>query len=421
MKRAIINSIRKITYGKLGRKCFINKNTLPVYRCKKMDMTYIASSNNIIKFSYQDEVYFFKECRVHNDFFSYINIVIDDYFNNVCCFEKKEKIKNYIKKDLEKRDNFKKLRKINNYVEKHYETIKCEYTGWNIGDVGFKSLFKAYSQGDMAVIQFMNENCAEFVAYIRNEVYAYDLNNYVKKGNYQTYRPSISIATKKLATIFGLDYMVPASWYIRLVCEEFDKIGIVTRECAGICPLELSEKEKLNISPIFQQELNRMNYFDAVCFQRDHKEENYFVEIDNNGKINQVIALDNDSPMTFFPIPKLSFSTSVLCTPVCYGKKPNRPYIDEEFYNILMRIKMRKLYSCVKMEIPFVQRLCMVIRFSTLKKVMVRIQVLNKDEWSVETIHKEISGEYGKTYLKHYIECDENQLIAEIMGVEKDE
>lgn len=418
MKREIIDFIRKVTYCNIGRKKCINENALPVLSCKKEDISYIASSNNIVRFSFEGQIYYFKECRIHSDIHSYVKEVLNDYFENVCSYVKGTLIKQYIENDLKNSANFRRLKKINEYVEDHYGVIKGKYKGWNVGEIGFPSLFEAYLKGKLEVIEFMDNYGSDFVSYIRNEIYAFDLNNYVKTGYYQTFRTSISIATKKLATLFGLEDMVPDSWYIKLMVDEISKIGIVTKKCEGICPLDLPKEKKLDFTYNFQKELLRMNYFDAVCFQRDHKEENYFVDFNEEGKVDQVIALDNDSPMTFFPLPKLSFTTSVFCSPVCYGTKPNRPYIDKDFYEKVMAMQAGKVFHTAKEELPVVQRLCVILRFQSLKKIASRTEVLKDKEWSAKTIDKEISGEYGKTYLKHYIECDEKQLISEIMGVE---
>lgn len=417
MKRNIISFIRKVTYYNQGKKKPMDNDALPIYRCKAKDTTYVASSNNIIRFTHQNETYYFKECRVHSDVYTYIKGVIDDYFNHICDYCDKDIIKRVIYDDIGKSPNFSKLRRINVYVENHYDAIKCNYNGWNVGNVGFPSLYNAYIEGKKTVVEFMEGYCSEFVGYVRNEIYAYDLNNYVKIGNYQVFRPSISIATKKLGNLLGLDDMIPECWYIQLDIDGNRKVGLVTKECKGVCPLNLTQEEKLNISTTFQKEINRMNYFDAVCFQRDHKEENYFVDFNEERQVNRVIALDNDSPMAFFPIPKLAFSTCVLCSPICRGLKPNRPYVDKDFYQMVKRLKISEVFQCVKSELPLAQRVCIAYRVCVLKKVLSRVEVLDDEEWSIATINNELNGEFGKTYLKHYIECNETQLIAEIMGV----
>jgi len=226
----------------------------------------------------------------------------------------------------------------------------------------------------------------------------------------------MSVATKKLADLFELDDMFPNCWFAVLCYDGIERVGIVTKECNGICPTDMSLEEKQHISPIFQKELNRLNYFDAICFQRDHKQNNYFVDFNADNEICRVIALDNDSPMTFFPMPILSFPIGVHSSSICHGMKPNRPYVDRCFFDIIKQTTPNRVFHWLESELPFAQRLCMTIRFCWLKSVISKVQVLNDVEWSNNTIQVEISGKYGQTYLKHYLECDENQLIEEIMG-----
>lgn len=399
----------------------INIKNVPLVICEKRDINYISSSNNIIVYEQDNKQYFFKECRKHTKFKNYINIILNDYFENISYCSKANYLKNIIENDLIDKYNLKKFYFLNMYCEQNYDIIK-KYTGWDTSAIGLPSLF-VLMKSDKLVYSFMYVEFPEFIKYFRNEIDAYHLNYYIKKDCYQTYRSSLSIATKKMADLLSISEMVPDIWYSRLkIGDGPEKFGSVMEKVHGICPLELNMEEKQKITSNFQRQLIIMNLFDIICFQRDHKEENYFVIKNKFGYVDDLCAFDNDSPMTFYPLPIINFDTCIRCSSIVSGFKLNRPYMDKKFAYSVVNLSFDKVKIALKEDLSVLQLFMLKIRLKRLKYILKYFEkksperLLDASEWGKKTLIEDISGNYGKTYLKHFLECDENALVYDIMN-----
>lgn len=396
----------------------IDFETVPTIYCSKNSIEHIASSNNIIAYKIGEERFYFKECREHNIFPEYIETVISDYFKYVCRYNNSDYIHKIICDDLKIEENIEKFFTLNLYCEINYDVIK-HYTNWDTAVIGLPTLFEKM-QSDYDVHNFMDKYFPEFIRYVRNEIDLYHMNDYVKRDGYQLFRSSASIATKKMAELIGISDMVPDVYYIRLrIDNDRERFGIVTATAPGICPLDLSNEEKRNFSPNFQRQLLNMNLFDVICFQRDHKQENYFVVRDNEKTIVDVCAFDNDAPSTFFPLPTISADTCVKCSPMFVRGKYNRPYIDAAFVDKILALDCHEVREVMTSYLSKIQIQMLIIRIKKIKRSLRKIDIkkrITADKWNHLTIEKEISGKYGKTYLKHYLECDEIALVNDIMN-----
>lgn len=417
IKQVLIKCISAVS-NVTRRENKIDIANVPLICCKKTEIDHIASSNNIITFFQDGEKYFFKECRRHTLFKDYIITIVTDYFKNMCSYEDSCRICELIKWDLNLDGNQKKFYKLSDYCKKNYSVI-YSYNGWDTGIVGLPSLYKLLHI-EASVERFMHLYFHNFIEYARNEVDSYRMNYYVKNGEYQTFRSSLSIATKKIADLLNISDMVPEIWYIRLQIDGMpERFGSVTKTAPGFCPLELSMDDKQNITPNFQRRLLIMNLFDVICFQRDHKQENYFIITDANGHIDDVCAFDNDSPMTFFPLPLIETDTCIRCSPAFKSKKYNRPFVDEDFYQSVINFDTKIVGKVLSNELSELQIIMLKMRIAGVKKIFVGMDQrkrISASDWSEETALEEIGGKYGKTYLKHFLECDEDALVQEIMN-----
>lgn len=381
------------------------------------EITYICSTSNILSYSYQGKKYFFKECRRHTEFKLYVADTVADYFNLICKYNAKDKIRNIIECDTNKTHNLKRLRKINEFCYRDY-SVNNFYDGWDTSRIGFPGLFSTYVQGkDMEVIEFMNCYFVEFLKYIRNEIYNFDANRYVCNDDYQLFLSSNSIATKKLAELLKIGNLITNVRYVRLIIDgKTEKIGIVTEEAKDICPLHLPMLKKTKISPNFQRRLLILHIFDTLCFQRDHKQENYYVKLSDEEIVDDLEAFDNDSPMAFSPLPMVEVMTSMRCSPIIMNGKYNRPFVCESFVRTLLEINEKKIIDVLKEDFSWMQIYMLILRLKKLQDAIRNANSISEDEWDETTIAEELSGKYGNTYLNHYMNVDENALVDDIMN-----
>lgn len=419
-KKLIVHTINYVS--NLTRTRNVNYfSVVTTYKCSSNDLINIASSNNIIKFQYKGETLYFKECRRHAKPVEYVIAFIREYFDRVCQYKEADKIKNFIINDLKEKKNFKKFFRLCQYCTENYKVI-TQYDGWDVSILGMPTLYELYISRNSGICEFMSNYFPQFIEYARNEIDAYRKNFYISNNSFQIYRASLAIATWKLSGLLGIEDIIAPIWCAKLIIDDnVEKYGTVTAEAKGRCSLEVDISEKRKVSPEFQKKLITLNVFDALCFQRDHKQENYYVVYNGKMEAEGVCAFDNDAPMTFFPLPIVTFDTCVKCSPVVVKRKYNRPYIDRNFFEKIEGITFKKLYVNLKDDLSFLQLIALRMRIESIKRAIWSSmnegkKLLKSEEWNKKTIECELSGKYGKTYLKHYVECDENKLIFDILN-----
>lgn len=418
IKRTIKNTIHYVSEKSRPHfsKDFSDVDTM---YCAPEKTTYIASSNNIIVFENNGIRYYFKECRRHaaaiND---YLIDVLNDYFSSVR--KDDTEIRDIIFSDLQKKINIDKFSTIFDYSSVHYDIIH-QYTGWDTEIIGLPSLYKMMNKNNNVNI-WMNNVFPKFIEYIRNEIDAYVINRYIRTGEYQKFRPSLSIATRKMAVLLDINEMVPPTEYINLQVGNLDKkFGIVTKHVEGISPLDI-ENRRQTVTPKLQQQLNVLHLFDIICFQRDHSLQNYFVMLNTNNLAENVIAYDNDSPQAFYPLPIINFGSCLECSPMIHRGIINRPFIDEQICENILDLNTYSIQTELEGILSDLQILMLCQRTNAMKKAINKTKnrfpqrFISADQWNEDSIKEEISGKYGKTYLMHYINNDEQDIVNKIMN-----
>lgn len=423
IKKSFITIVfRCLTYiSNKMRHGYIDFTKLKVCQACSNNLQHISSSNNIIVFNENKKNLFFKECRQHIKFEDYMQQSVTDYFKYICGFKKKDLIKAIIETDIKNIKNKKRLSRLDKYCYSHYDCTSI-YTGWNTNNIGLPTLSRLYNEGgSIDVILFMTKFFPDFLKYIRNEVSNYNFSKYLRYGELQTFRCSHSISTKKMADLLGLSDMIPRTEYVKLIIDGKDeRIGMIVEESPGICPLLLDDDEKKKITPEFQHQLLNLHIFDTICFQRDHKQENYFVIRNEKGLISGLSAFDNDSPQTFLPIPIIKYETSMRCSPIVDNTNEyNRPYIDKTFAENIISVNFNDIKELLYHDISSFQIYMLCKRIKKMQDVIRRLEdkrKIDKAKWTQDTMQEELGGKYGNTYLKHYMEVDENALVAKIMN-----
>lgn len=352
----------------------------------------VNTSNNILKLKKGNKCLYFRESKKH--------LNKKDYFQQILYGYNKASRKGfYISyKDI----NLKKFYKIGNLAN-HNSLIWKFLHGCDdvVRKMGIKD-----AGCDLA-------NLKDFMSYAWSEVFTYNLNKRVGVGNYQIYNSMRTIATYQVSKLLGLNYLIPETKYA--IIDKF-AFGTVMEEARGesFDSLNASSRYEL-ITPNLQKDLLNLNFLDVICYEKDHRPDNYNVVIEE-GKVISISAFDNDSPASFLPTQNISFSTYVGCSEfVGKDEMVNRPYLDKDVIEKFLNIQDSEYREILKNYLTDLQIYFLIKRVHKLKKSIVKsiklgkLKLLSTYEWSYETINHENSGEYGLTYLKLFASNWKNQ------------
>jgi len=144
---------------------------------------------------------------------------------------------------------------------------------------------------------------------------------------------------------------------------------------------------------------------DVICYELDHKPDNYKLIKDSNGFYSSICSFDNDSPKSLFP----SFSAS---TSSYFGSSPiidnngrfNRPYLDYNLSQKIIDIKSDEVKKRLSPYLNSIQVMAVWKRMSKVRNAIIRLsndsnKAFIKKEWNPIMMQEELSGNYGETYL----------------------
>ena len=249
---------------------------------------------------------------------------------------------------------------------------------------------------------------SDYAKFIWSEIYNYKLNSDIRKREFQTYNASRSIAFYEVAKLLGLERLIPVTRY----CEingygDTRRLGALMDEASGIHfdKIALMDRRRM-IHPSLQRDLSDLHILDILCYEKDHRPDNYNVILNEENKAISISAFDNDSPMSFFLSSNIHFHSYEGCSPLVDSRGLfNRPFIDVGVYEKLLGLKKNELFDSLspyltKRQIAFVwkraRKLTNSIRKATSKG---NCRFLKNDEWSEATVEKELGGDFGFTYL----------------------
>lgn len=360
--------------------------------CRPEDITVLtATSNNILRISYEGKTLFFRQCRQHTEIHEYVQTLIDEYY----CSGELPKDREIVERSLAQRKNFSK------FVNMGMTNDVTSGVYWFC--MGGPSELIGITNDDAE----LNDRLRELAQFVWGELYAYKLNSGIKTGAYQTYNAVRQIATKRIADLFGLSELVPGTEFAVLNILDGRKLfGTIMEAAPGIIlERESAQKRRSAVTPRLQHALNNLNFLDALCYEKDHRPGNYTVVMSGN-KAESICAFDNDSPMSF-GLGNASFESYMNCSPYILRDSLNRPYIDEKIVKILSTNNFDKLCQATKDLLNPVQIMALKRRFRALQKVVSILRphtALSDEEWNEETVREELSGAYGKTYLGLFTE-----------------
>lgn len=374
----------------------ISKNTKIIKCSSKCVLCLMNSTNNVLRLNIDGNILYFRECKRHTRIENFVCEQIDAYYTYVEPTQLEDRT--VVLKSLANKNNFRK------FVNMGMTNDVCSGAyrfcmGEGGGHIGLEPETPEQEERLKSLVQF-----------IWGDLYGYKLNSGVKNNCYQTYNAVRSIATYRMANLLGQQRLIPRTEFAVLYIDERRPLfGTIMEQASGVCVEHNTSIERRNmVSPALQRDLMSLNCLDSICLERDHRLGNYNVIL-KHGIAQGVMAFDNDSPKSF-SIGGISFSTYKGCTPLVKKGKLNRPFVDESIARNIEQLNARCIYEEMRELLNIWQIAALWIRIKKLRRVLRCVPAdrkLKECDWSQETVSMELNGNFGKTYLGHFVEKQE--------------
>ena len=358
------------------------------------DQKYIINSSIIIRYKKDGDIKYFRECKKHYPLKKYLFLAIDDYFDNICKYENKEQLKKDVLLDLAVKSNYKKLINLGGIFNAHLIDI----------------LAGVYSDYDATGLKcfnnYENEQFILFIQYVNCVLINQRINGHVKNGGYENSSANKQLATFELARLLNIERLIPEVKPCTI--SGCDRVGTLMNNAIGVPPSEILPEQRKNMDKsTFLKDITTLEYFDALCYQLDHRLDNYNVIENQQGQIARVVAFDNDANRTFFISNRLPKRTYAGATQVAFSKAVNRPYMDKEFAISLESINKHALKESVGEYNSKWQLNALWKRIKLLKKAVKNTVKLNADflvdDWNKIDVESLADSKYGNTYFNLYL------------------
>lgn len=379
----------------------------------KKDLCYFnLSSNSIISFFYNGKYYYFRECPKRMPFASFFDNSIEKFFETLgqlkinkehfgqeapinIDFSKKiiENFKAYID-DIKVTNQFQKFMSKTDILSKKYG-----FSIWNKDNVYDSMFFEKFGLPNLP--SMLKDIAVYFLWYMRSVAMSYRVLKIAYSKNYSFFGAVRSISSRILAEELGLDNMISKVQWCMLELENNEKIfGTISEAALGNRMLDCN----IEATGSLQRELINLNLLDVISFQLDHGPNNYNIYVNENREYS-ICAFDNDNPYTFFPSFRILNSFSE-CTPIIDKKGIiTRPYFDKYVASKINDLNFKSLREKLRPYLNEIQIMVLGIRIKKIKKAIIKTQKMNphflieKSDWSAQTVQEETNGKYGMTYL----------------------
>lgn len=351
---------------------------------------------NVCKLNIQNKEYYFRECKKHVKFEEYLRNLINEYVDSLEDNNplKLEFLK--VRNTLMKPDVMRKLFRMG-IVNDRSSKISYFFKSNDISIWGIQELENIE----------LNE-LKDLFQYLWGEIYSYRLNAGLKKGLYQSFNASKSLATKRIADLLGIGYLIPEIELVKLVFPDGnEKIGTLMSAVNGIAPKKMLYAEKQKITPKFQRDCNSLNVLNAICHERDHRPGNYFVRLNSNGEVDSLEAFDNDAPMTFSLTGNINLVTYWGSSPLLLSDGAlNLVHVDKKLAQKILKLKDEEIVNSLKLILSKIQVWFVCKRIHKMQKAIKHTMQKSADffisdtEWNEKTIKEELSSDTINSYLK---------------------
>ena len=371
--------------------------------CNTSQIKYlIHSTNNIIYYDNGDVCAYFRECRQHRNEKDYLRCLAREYFSSVINDSvHNSEFESILMKKLENDDSRRKFFGMG--------------MAWGLEYPASRSRWAKYAKThDASVIgledvpEWFSDLLPGFVRFSRWPVYDFCFNESLRPHQYHSYFSGKMKATYIIAVLCGASRIVPETKYVCLKIDGAVKMGVSTYPSSGINP---DSMKNICITPGFQRDLLIMNMLDIICRQQDHRPNNYFCILDEAGHICGLSVFDNDAPNTFAPNPSVRFSSfNNEAAFVDSEGRINRPFLDKDATECLLGLSEAKISEELRGHLSGIEIFMLNIRVRRLKHAVRKslhdctLKLLRPEEFSYETVMEELSGKWGKTYMKFFVD-----------------
>lgn len=353
-------------------------------------------NNNIRVFKSNEGTKYFKECKPKVDIQCEIKRILDEYFDEYrpsSVFSDKK----LLTQALSDSSNIKKfvsagfLWDQKSYLSKYLKgEIDSSYLGIPIN-----------------IAQKLNIDLKDFFLYSSRELIHRIISYDIPEGEYQTVLAAKQLATYKLAHYLELDNIVVKSEFVNLITDHGTKVGVITDKAEGI-ELPTSQNTNLEVNPKFQSEITNLQVLDTITNEQDHNPGNCNFKIIDNQLVG-VVAFDNEGGF--------GLNTN-LQKGLCWGKTSplitknntiNLPHIGENLAKKILSTQNSDIDELFKNILSDNQLDSLKMRFNQVKTAIVNTIENNNNflladtNWSNDTLSEELHGNYGNTYLIHYL------------------
>ncbi|MCW4136675.1 hypothetical protein [Segatella copri] len=361
----------------------IEEDSLCSLNLQRKDVEFIDNNtNNLYLINIKGEKGYFRECRLRKKFPDYIaesiNLFYDKvggHYNTVCM-------------SICKKENLKRLFQMGTDYNPN-SNLRISLKQNNPKIIGLD-----FGKYDTELKHLVN--------FLWSEVLSYRLNT--KRNKYQVYNMLRSICEGKICKLLTKHNIIIDSKIVKCVIDDQVMIGTYQKQAKGINAGKVRSIISQKGFPFLCCQLSILNFLDALCYEKDHRPDNYNIEY--VGEYPVIHVFDNDSSLAFFPSFSVKFScfqnTSSL---VDNDGFINRAHLDKEFGEAFLKLGVGKLYKETCKYLTISQSVALCVRFLKLKKAINKTILMRPDfllkasDWTPSMIEDELRGSFGETYI----------------------
>lgn len=352
-------------------------------------------NNNVRIINCEEGKKYFKECKKKLNSRLAVNRIIEEYF---CEYINKPNSpdKNRLIKCFQNSTNLSKFLNMGFILDKKSNLNKYISRKADASLLGINS--SIYNQ--------LSIDLKDFILYASRELTIRNA-SMAKEGELQKGLAVKQLATYELAKYLGLESIVVKSEYVKLLTSHGEKVGVLSSKAEGKEVSEIKTKN-LKITPSFQKELTCLQLLDTLSDEKDHGPPNCYIKMDKNNLLG-VMAFDNEGGF--------GLSTN-LNSGLCWGAVPSivnsktnkitLPHLSKEVAEKILKSTNEEIEMIFKDLLTKKQINSLQSRFAILKSAIANTSknqkdfLLLNDQWTQNTVSKELSKKFGNTYLVHY-------------------
>ena len=367
---------------------------------KRIDnVEFIVNSSVICHFIMNGKEYFFRKCNTHQPLNNYLNDTIHFYCEYISKTEEPDKLLKAIEEDLAVNDNYKRYKKIPEVFDRKLMYI-------------LSGVFSDYYMVGLPTFPKVEDH-QEFLCFLKYSgavLSTYWSNSYVKDGVLENGNANKQMASYILARLLGVDNLIPKVEIAEIYINGEMCIGTLMEKAEGEnCAYTQPIHRKLIEKGTFLKDLTNLEYLDALCYQLDHRLDNYNVIYNQERVATSVVAFDNDAYRTFYPFPVVPIQTYAGVNTVVKGGFVNRPYIDKVFSQRVCNITREEIDESLSSYLTKVQCWALWKRIVQLKEAILKTKMKNPqfeidtERWQMVDETLELDPKFGKTYYGLYL------------------